>query len=348
MAFIFWISLLVLLQLREANMFSPHLANGSTTMKEALLSSSNKTLVGRDKHLRRSDINMTELKRTFLQTLNLNISHHICQDYKHIMAFLTCLVGDHMQTAWIASNFMIGLYASVMILVFLLSNFQRTTWNVYTWTLALAHISVLACLCLISLIDSKNYSWDVDSDFIEWFLLLAYLFLSMQCFSLHCLVAIAINWFLCFLIPNWYKGQQPDFVAPLISATLSALWPVASLLLFFPHFDIDIGTIVIVTFVIFLPILVISIQTLIIKIWHNLYKKSSYPIGCLFGAIFFFFTWTLIHLFFNLEKEFPVFSLLTFSLTFFSSTANPLFYINEQIDMLYFLGVSNCMLDGNK
>ncbi|XP_067323129.1 proto-oncogene Mas-like [Anolis sagrei] len=333
MAFIFWIGLLILLQLREVNMFSPHFANGSTTMKEALLSSPNKTLVGRDKHLRRSDFNMTELKRTFLRTLNLNISHHICRDYKHIMAFLTCLAGDHMQTAWIVSNFMIGVYASVMILVFLLSNFQRTSWNVYTWTLALAHISVLACLCLISLFVSKNYSQDVNSDFIEWFLLLAYLFLSMQCFSMHCLVAIIINWFLCFLVPNWYNGQQPDFVAPLISAILSALWPAASLLLFFPSLDIDIGTIFIMTFVVFLPILVISIQTLIIKIWHDLYKKNNYLTGCLFGAFFFFFTWTLIHLFFNLEKEFPVVSSLTFSLTYFSSTVNPIFYINEQINM---------------
>ncbi|XP_062836068.1 mas-related G-protein coupled receptor member B2-like [Anolis carolinensis] len=319
MAFISWIHLWALLHLTEAYMISPVLTNCSKTTEEALLSSPNKTAFGQDQHLEGSDFNVTELKKTFHLTLQLNISHDICQEYKHMMAFLTWLPGDHVLAPFVLFFFTVGLNGSIMILVFLLSNFRRNSWNAYIWNMAVADFSALTSVCIVCLFVNR-ISQDTSSGFVKWFLLLAYLFSSMNYFSLHYIAAVLINSCLVVLIPNWYRGQQPDFVAPLISALLSVLGLLACRTLFFFHLDGDIYAITFMTYMIFSPITVISVQTLIIKIWYII-EKYHFHIY-LFGSAFVIFTWTFIFFFFNERCEFPVITLSSFLLIPLSTTIN--------------------------
>ncbi|XP_067323110.1 mas-related G-protein coupled receptor member A6-like [Anolis sagrei] len=324
MVFISLIHLWVLLQLTEAYMIFPLFTNCSKTTDETLLFSPNKTVFDQDQLLGRSDFNMNELKNTSHPALNLNTSQDICQEYKYMMAFLTWLPGDHVLAPFVLFIFTVGLNGSVMILVFLLSNFQRNSWNVYIWNIAVAHLSVLTCVCVVCLFVNR-ISQDVSSGFVKWFLHLAYLFSSLNYFSLHYIVAILINWCLVVLIPNWYRGQQPDFVAPLISANLSMLLLLACCILFYFHVDIDTYAITFMTFMIFFPLTIISVQTLIIKYWHII-KNHDFLIY-LFGSAIFLFTWNFICLFFWMEKDFPIITLSSVLLTSLSSTINLVLYI---------------------
>ncbi|XP_062836065.1 mas-related G-protein coupled receptor member A6-like [Anolis carolinensis] len=324
MAFIFLIHLWVLLQLTEAYMISPLFTHCSKTTEQTLLSSPKEAVVGQYQHLRKSDLNMTELKNISHLTLNLNNSQDICQEYKYMMAFITWLPGDHVLAPFVFFIFTVGLNGSAMILVFLLSNFQKHSWNIYIWNIAVAHLSVLTCVCIVCLFVNR-ISQDVNSGFVKWFLHLAYLFSSMNYFSLHFIVAILIHWCLVILIPNWYRGQQPDFVAPLISVNVSILLLLACCILFCFHLDIDTYAITFMTCMIFFPLMVLSVQTLIIRYWHII-KKYDFLVY-LFGLVLFLFTWNFICLLFWMENDFPVITLSSFLFTSLSSTMNLVLYI---------------------
>ncbi|XP_062987410.1 mas-related G-protein coupled receptor member A6-like [Elgaria multicarinata webbii] len=289
---LFWIGLWSLIKLSEANV----LPNCLVAKEESLLPSANKTMFGRGQDLRGGDFNMSKLNTAVLPTLFLNISHHISSEHERILDFIICVLRDHILARFIISTFMVELFGNIMIFFFLLFHFKKNSWTAYIWNLAVADFGVLTFLCSVCLVAFINYICEDSSDaFVKLFLPLAYLFFFMQCSSMHFLVAISIDWCLAVICPSWHKRHQPDILSPVISAILSVLlWPLTCQLLWLFSLGIDTRTLIVISLMVFVPLMVISNQTLVIKIWCSLHQKGKLHTEILLGTLFSLVTWVPI------------------------------------------------------
>ncbi|XP_063156058.1 mas-related G-protein coupled receptor member A2-like [Candoia aspera] len=245
------------------------------------------------------------------------------------MDFLACLLRDHILAGFMVSIFTAGLLGNLMLFFFLLFHFKGNLWTACIWNLAIGNFGVLIFLCSICLLAFSNYLWENSSDALVKLLLpLAYLFLVMQCYHTHFFMSIGVDWCFALLSPSWHKFHQSTYLPSIISAVLSVLlWPLTCQLLFFFNLGIDTHTIIVVSLMTFIPLMVISNQTLIMRVWCNLHQQGKVPLEIVLGILFSLVTWGPIRLFLTPNNHFALISILAFVLTSMSSTINPAFYI---------------------
>lgn len=245
------------------------------------------------------------------------------------MDLLACLLRDRVLAGFMVFIFTVGLLGNLILFFFLLFHFKRNLWTTCIWNLAIGSFGVLTFLCSICLLAFSNYIWENSSDALVKLLLpLAYLFLVMQGYIAHFFISMGVDWCFALLSPNWYQCQPSTYLSSAIPAILSVLfWPLTCQLLFFFSLRIDSHSIVVVSLMTFIPIMVISSQTLIMRIWCTLHQQGKISLQIVLGILFSLVTWGPIYLFLLPSKHFALISVFTFVLTSFSSTINPVFYI---------------------
>ncbi|KAM6456270.1 proto-oncogene Mas-like [Liasis olivaceus] len=245
------------------------------------------------------------------------------------MDFLACLLRDHILAGFIVSIFIAGLLGNLILFFFLLFHFKRNSWTAGIWNLAIGSFGVLIFLCSICLLAFNNYIWENSSNALVKLLLpLAYLFLVMQGYNTHFFMSVGVDRCFALLSPSWHKCHQSTYMPSVISAILSVLlWPLTCQMLFFFNLGVDTHTITVVSLMTFVPLMVISTQTLIMRIWCNLHQQRKVPLEIILGILFSLVTWGPIRLFLTSSNHLALISLLAFVLTSVSSTINPVFYI---------------------
>lgn len=214
------------------------------------------------------------------------------------MHFILCLVRDHAHFPFIFSVFMLGNRIIFLFLVF------RMKWHplvVHIWNFAVTDIGALVFLCSIFLFFSVGRIRGGSSDdLVESVLSLAYLFVCMQCTTIHCLMAISVDWCLVVLFPTCHR---PKYISDLISATVSALlWALSSPLLFFFNLGVDPQIITMVLFIFFAPLTVSLTLTLILKVWRNLGEQGKLCKEILLAMFFSVVILVPLRLFFTLHR----------------------------------------------
>ncbi|CAI5779279.1 mas-related G-protein coupled receptor member H-like [Podarcis lilfordi] len=326
MPLLLWLGLWGLIQLSGSDQVSSVSTNCSETKEDFLLPSANRTICGRGQHLRSGGLNMTVLNATHLPTEYLQVLENIPCPCEHTKSFLTCLLQDRMIARFIIFIFMLWLFGNRTIFFFLLFRIRKTFFTVYIWNLAVADFGALLVLCSIFIFFCTCE--DSSDALVKLFLLLAYLFFFMQGTSMHFLISISIDWFLAGLFPIWHRRHSPKYLSVLLSAIVSALlWALSCWLLLFFNLGLDPQSIIIITLMIFAPLMVISTQTLVIKIWRNLGEQGEPCTEILLGMFFSLVTWAPLNLFFALHRDFATISSLAFVFTSLSGTINPVLYI---------------------
>ncbi|XP_061467566.1 proto-oncogene Mas-like [Rhineura floridana] len=327
MALLLWIAFWGLIWMSGTDEISPVLPNCSEAKEDSLLPSVNRTVCGRSQHLRSGGLHMIKLNTTHHPTGLLNVSHNTRhRPCEHTKGFLTCLLQDRLLARFIIFIFMLWLFGNRTIFFLLLFRIKKNFFTVYIWNLAVADFSALLVLCSIFIFFCTCE--DSSDAFVKLFLLLAYLFLFMQGTSMHFLMSISIDWCLVVLFPIWYQCHCPKYLSVLLSAILSVLlWAMSCWLLLLFDLGADPQTIIILSLMIFAPLMVISTQTLLIKIWCNLCEQGKLCTEILLGMFFSLVTWAPLNLFFALQHDFTTISSLAFVFTSLSGTINPVLYI---------------------
>ncbi|XP_039225376.1 mas-related G-protein coupled receptor member A2-like [Crotalus tigris] len=327
MSFLFWLSLWCII--REATVTSPVLLNCSVAKENIHLPTDDKTDLGKKQHFRSGLFNKSELNSSFSPMFTWNASHSVSSECDCIMDLLACLLRDRILAGFMVFIFILGLLGNLILFFFLLFHFKRNLWNTCIWNLAIGSFGVLIFLCSICLLAFSNYIWENSSDALVKLLLpLAYLLLVMQGYIVHFFTSIGVDWCFALLSPNWHQCQLSTHLSYAIPAILSVLfWHLACQLLFCFSLRIDPHTVVVVFLMIFIPIMVISSQTLIMRIWCTLHQQGKISLQIVLGILFSLVTWGPIYLFLTPGDHFALISVFAFVLTSVSSTINPVFYI---------------------
>uniref|UniRef100_A0A2D4IMQ6 G-protein coupled receptors family 1 profile domain-containing protein n=1 Tax=Micrurus lemniscatus lemniscatus TaxID=129467 RepID=A0A2D4IMQ6_MICLE len=329
MSFLLWLSLWCIV--REATVTSSVLLNCSVEKEgeDLHLPIDDKTDFGKKQRFRSGLFNKSKLNAAFSPTFTWNGSHSLGGECDCIMDLLACLLRDRVLAGFVVFIFTVGLLGNLILFFFLLFHFKRNLWTTCIWNLAIGSFGVLIFLCSICLLAFSNYIWENSSDALVKLLLpLAYLFFVMQGYNAHFFISIGVDWCFALLSPSWYQRNQSTYLSSATSAMLSVFfWPLTCQLLFFFNLRIDTHVVVVVSLMIFIPVMVISSQTLIMRIWCNLHQRGKISLEIVLGILFSLVTWGPIYLFLSPSNHFALVSVLAFVLTSVSSTINPVFYI---------------------
>ncbi|XP_077788844.1 uncharacterized protein LOC144328658 [Podarcis muralis] len=293
MLFLPWLMFWGLIHLTKAGPVS----SVSARNEESLLPSANKTVLGRGMHLKEGDLNIT----TILSTTFFSVPHQIQSNY--IMDFLMCVLGDRIFARFMVSFFVLGILGNVAIFSYLLFYIKRKSWNAYIWNFTIANCGIFLFLCSSFLLAFINYIFHSCDAFEKLFLSLAYLLLYTQCSCMHFIVGIGVDWVLLLLSPSWHRSHQPSLSSLISAVTSIVLWPLLCQLLFFFSLGFDTQTVVILSLILFLPLVSISFQTLIVNTWYNLGQRKKIHTERMLEMLGSIVTLVPLHLFFTQNSD---------------------------------------------
>ncbi|XP_054841884.1 mas-related G-protein coupled receptor member H-like [Eublepharis macularius] len=266
---------------------------------------------------------MTELNKTLDDCIAAIIHQYPCTNLKDID---NCLLSDKTLVCFIILICTLGLIGNGIVFCLLCCSIKRNFFSVYILNLAVADFGVLIAavsLYICAWISPKPASSVSISKTYEH---LIYLYFFVQCSSIHFLTAMSVDRCLVILFPVWHRCHRPKNFSAIVS---TVLWGISCIFLgiFFSCWN-GTNTIIIISFMIFFSVMVISTLILFIKVCCNsrLRQHGKIHMAILLSLLFFIITAISICLFVKFSNSMNKLSSVTLLLTCMNSSINPVIY----------------------
>ncbi|KAM5229074.1 proto-oncogene Mas [Ctenodactylus gundi] len=236
----------------------------------------------------------------------------------------------------------LGFVENGILLWFLCFRMRRNPFTVYITHLAIADISLLFCIFILSIDYTLDY--ELSSGHYYTIVTLSVTFLFGYNTGLYLLTAISVERCLSVLYPIWYRCHRPKHQSALICALLWALSCLVTTMEYVMCIDSEeedhthgdcravIIFIAVLTFLVFTPLMLVSNTVLLVKIRKNTrtaHSSKLYLVITVTIVIFFIFAMPMRLLYLLYYEDWSTFENLHHVSLLFStinSSANPFIY----------------------
>ncbi|XP_048661843.1 proto-oncogene Mas [Marmota marmota marmota] len=178
----------------------------------------------------------------------------------------------------------LGLVGNGILLSFLCFRMRRSPFTVYITHLSIADISLLFCIFILSIDYALDY--ELSSGHYYTIVTLSVTFLFGYNTGLYLLTAISVERCLSVLYPIWYRCHRPKHQSALVCALLWALSCLVTTTEYVMCIDSEEGHsrsdcraviifIAVLSFLVFIPLMLVSSTILVVKIRKNTWTSHS-------------------------------------------------------------------------